>query len=149
LRSLEKRLTPDWVNPLAFLEKAEEPPFSGRQAAPSLSILEDGSISRRHFPNLEHGPLAKVNAIVLHQSASASAENTLKAYQKQTLGTHFFIARDGKIYQTAALDQITWHVGEIRPRDKKVTTCSETEYERKGPVVARPAASHRKGNAKD
>lgn len=95
-------------------------------------LLVDPKVTQRRFPNLEHGALAKVNAIVLHQTAAPTAQHTFNAYGNlaHRYGAHFLIAKTGTIYQTARVDRITWHVGTIRARCKETRTCSPAELQR-------------------
>ncbi|MBF9266277.1 peptidoglycan recognition protein family protein [Paracidovorax cattleyae] len=76
------------------------------------------------YPNLEHGELRRVNAIVLHQTNSSSAVPTLIAYLWRGVGAHFLISPAGLIYQTARLDRVCHHVGMIRSRCFESDSCA-------------------------
>src|SRR5256885_15991297 len=57
-----------------------------------------------------------------------SAASVLNAYKSgQKTGAHFLIEKDGKIYQTASLEKICWHVGILQPRCVNESTCDPTE----------------------
>jgi N-acetyl-anhydromuramyl-L-alanine amidase AmpD len=98
-------------------------------------LLVDSRITPKLRPRVEHGALDlnKVVAIVLHQTNGPTANSTLHSWKKKQTGAHFLIDRggaeytdeetglvkqtvDGKIYQTARLDRVCWHVGLIRSR---------------------------------
>ncbi|MBP2155045.1 MULTISPECIES: peptidoglycan recognition protein family protein [Erwinia] len=67
--------------------------------------------------NIERGQMDAINGIVVHQTDSTTANSTFNSYQtKGANGAHFLIDRDGTIYQTASLYQVTWHVGKIQSR---------------------------------
>lgn len=102
------------------------------------------SVHRRIFHNLEHGSLNKVRAVVLHQTDSASAEASLQAFERQPMGGHFLIDRDGSIYQTARLNKKVWHVGKLRSRCKNEGSCSKTEQEQLQAIGSRRVSFGRK-----
>lgn len=77
--------------------------------------------------NLEHGPIGKVQALVLHQTNSSTAKSTLNTWKTRPYGTHFLIDKDGTTYQTARLTKQTLHVGKIKSRCKEEQSCSESE----------------------
>ena len=87
-------------------------------------LLIDSLITAKTIANIEHQmmKLGDIKAIVLHQTETKSAEDTIKVWQSRTYGAHFLVDRggdqihrgiDGKIYQTARLDRRCWHVGHI------------------------------------
>jgi N-acetyl-anhydromuramyl-L-alanine amidase AmpD len=90
-------------------------------------LLIDPLIIQNIVPNIEHGDfdIKKVQAIVLHQTETVSAEKTIEVWKTRVYGTHFLVDRggdeihtgiDGKIYQTAKLNRSTQHVGNIQSR---------------------------------
>lgn len=87
-------------------------------------LLIDSLITAKTIANIEHQvmKLSNIKAIVLHQTETRSAEDTMKVWQTRTYGAHFLVDRggdkihtgiDGKLYQTARLDRRCWHVGHI------------------------------------
>lgn len=60
-------------------------------------LLVDPAVTQRRFRNLEHGALANVEALVLHQTAAPTAQHTFNAYGHSThqYGAHFLIAKNG------------------------------------------------------
>ncbi|WP_454764515.1 peptidoglycan recognition protein family protein [Cupriavidus campinensis] len=81
------------------------------------------------FPNIERGPMEKVNGIVVHQTYSPTAESTFNSYRdKGANGAHFLIDKDGTIYQTASLLKRTNHVGYLKSRCIATHVCSPTEF---------------------
>jgi len=91
------------------------------------------------FPNIERGPMDRVNGIIVHQTDGSTAESTFSSYlAKGALGAHFLIEKDGTIYQTASLKKITRHVGKLQsrcivthkcsPAELKLTTAMQLQY---------------------
>jgi N-acetyl-anhydromuramyl-L-alanine amidase AmpD len=76
---------------------------------------------------IEKGGMSVVNAIVVHQTGSSTAESTLNGYKTGGNGAHFLIGKDGTIYQTARMDKQCWHVGKIPSKCYNMKTCSEEE----------------------
>jgi N-acetyl-anhydromuramyl-L-alanine amidase AmpD len=76
---------------------------------------------------IEKGVLKSVNAVVVHQTGGSTAESALSSYEGGQNGAHFLIGQDGKIYQTARIDQKCWHVGNIRSRCQEMKSCSAEE----------------------
>lgn len=90
--------------------------------------LVDPAIEVKLHASIEHGSLDGVKAVVLHRTDSSSATSTLAAYAggKQT-GAHFLIDKSGKIYQTARVDQVCWHVGILLARCQVEHGCDPQE----------------------
>jgi N-acetyl-anhydromuramyl-L-alanine amidase AmpD len=85
----------------------------------------DGRVTVQIAPNLEHGALSAVNALVMHQTGGSTAESTLEKYKnKGASGAHFLNVKDGTIYQTAHDDKRTFHVGKIQSRCDNLKSCS-------------------------
>jgi N-acetyl-anhydromuramyl-L-alanine amidase AmpD len=76
---------------------------------------------------IEKGVLAKVNAVIVHQTGSDSLDSSLNSYNDGANGAHFLIDKDGTIYQTARIDQKCWHVGNIKSRCNELKTCTPEE----------------------
>lgn len=92
-----------------------------------FNIAQATHLQVKIFPNLEHGSLQEIKAIVLHRTDSPSAQATLNGYRTQSNGAHYLIDIDGTIYQTAGLDKKTQHVGEIKSHCYAQSTCSESD----------------------
>jgi N-acetyl-anhydromuramyl-L-alanine amidase AmpD len=91
-------------------------------------LMVDKSVEVKTYPSIEHGALLSVTSIVLHRTDSSTAASVLNAYKSgQKTGAHFLIEKDGKIYQTASLERICWHVGILQPRCVNESTCDPTE----------------------
>lgn len=90
--------------------------------------IYDERIERKIFKTIERGSLDKINGIVVHQTASPSAKSTFNSYSnKSANGAHFLIDKDGKVYQTASLFKMTWHVGLMQSKCFLKKTCEPTE----------------------
>lgn len=76
-------------------------------------MLVDSRITRRRFPNIEHGALQGVAAIVVHQTDTSTAQQTFNAYASGGNGAHFLIDENGLIYQTASVHKRCYHVGRL------------------------------------
>jgi N-acetyl-anhydromuramyl-L-alanine amidase AmpD len=103
-------------------------------------ILVDSRVTAKTIANIEHGALdlKQVDSIVIHQTYSPTAESTMEGWKTRVYGAHFLVDTgvatvikkktysgiDGKIYQTAHLDKMCWHVGKVR--DKKYPTNSKS-----------------------
>jgi hypothetical protein len=70
----------------------------------------------RPTPALEQGDLPKVEAIVLHRTSGANLQGALKEGESTREGTHYYVDKDGTVYQTVSLDNHTAHVGKIKSR---------------------------------
>lgn len=98
---------------------------------PAPAVDKDGyftdpAITRKPIPALEKGDLPQINAIVLHRTESATAQSALNSFKTGT-GAHFLIDKDGTIYQTASLNEKTYHVGKIKSRCMEEGTCTPEE----------------------
>jgi N-acetyl-anhydromuramyl-L-alanine amidase AmpD len=76
-------------------------------------MLIDSRVLPRRSASIEHGELSGVHAIVVHQTDSSSAQATLNGYQGGGNGAHFLIDKNGRIYQTASLQNRCYHVGRL------------------------------------
>ncbi|EXU76673.1 peptidoglycan recognition protein family protein [Erwinia mallotivora] len=98
-----------------------------------MYIDEDGyifdeRIERKIFKTIERGRLGKVNGIVVHQTQSPTVQSTFNSYNnKNATGAHFLIDKNGKVYQTASLFKVTWHVGLMKSRCFLKKKCKPTE----------------------
>ena len=89
--------------------------------------LIDSRVTLKISSTIERGALAKVNALVIHQTGAATAESTLSSYKGKSNGAHFLVDKDGTIYQTARVTQMTYHVGKIKSRCLETHACTEAE----------------------
>ena len=87
----------------------------------------DPKVKVKLFATIERGALAKVVAIVVHQTGAPTAASTLECYKSVANGAHFLIDKDGAIYQTARMTQRTYHVGRIRSRCLETHQCQAAE----------------------
>jgi N-acetyl-anhydromuramyl-L-alanine amidase AmpD len=51
---------------------------------------------------IDKGALTKVNAIIIHQTGSDSADSSLSSYSGGVNGAHFLIDKDGTIFSDGA-----------------------------------------------
>jgi N-acetyl-anhydromuramyl-L-alanine amidase AmpD len=101
-------------------------------SAANTSLVDGRLVSDRVTDKInrkiEKGALARVNAIVVHQTGGATAESSLASYNNAGAnGAHFLIDKNGAIYQTARVNQKCWHVGRILSRCSTLKTCSPAE----------------------
>jgi N-acetyl-anhydromuramyl-L-alanine amidase AmpD len=94
--------------------------------------LKDGKIvanqvTDKIYQKIEKGNLSTVHAIVVHQTGSKTSVSSFSSYNDGVNGAHFLIDIDGKIYQTARVNQKCWHIGEIRSRCYQFSTCTTAE----------------------
>ncbi|WP_263139796.1 peptidoglycan recognition family protein [Pseudomonas sp. RIT-PI-AD] len=76
-------------------------------------MLIDAQVIQMRFTGIEHGELAGVHAIVVHQTDSSTAQNTFNGYKSGGNGAHFLIDKNGQIYQTASVHRRCYHVGKL------------------------------------
>lgn len=88
-------------------------------------LFVDPRVVDKRVAALEHGAMTKVDAIVLHQTDSSTMN--LEHAKASGIGAHFYIEKDGTIYQTARLDQSVYSVGKIRSRCDDNQSCSREE----------------------
>ncbi|MDM0078042.1 peptidoglycan recognition family protein [Variovorax sp. J2P1-59] len=80
------------------------------------------------FSTIERRQLDKINGIVVHQTASPTAQSAFNSYSNAGAnGAHFLIDKDGTIYQTASLYKTTNHVGLLQSRCIVTKRCSPSE----------------------
>lgn len=98
-------------------------------------MLDDPKIIPKRFKLIEHGNLEAVHAIVVHQTASMTEQETFNSYlhpklMNEATGAHFLIAKNGIIYQTASLNKKCYHVGKyIKSKclELKQRNCSDAQ----------------------
>jgi hypothetical protein len=83
-----------------------------------------------------------INGIAVHQTATKDLKSALNGATSGT-GAHFYIDLDGKIYQTASLNKMTNHIGNIKPRCIAMHTCSSPEEEKNLPNLSHLADPNR------
>lgn len=87
--------------------------------------IQNAGFTLRPIPALEKGALAGPRAIVLHRTAGDSISSALGAAGPS--GTHFYVDKDGTVYQTASLFKKTYHVGLIKSKCMADGTCPAAE----------------------
>ncbi|MGH7454700.1 MAG: peptidoglycan recognition protein family protein [bacterium] len=90
-------------------------------------VLVDAHVEKKTFSGIEKGPLKPINAIIVHQTDTTNAKQAFNSYENGLNGTHYVIDKDGKIYQTARITQMTYHVGKIKSRCYATLTCAPNE----------------------
>jgi len=88
---------------------------------------QPAKIETRIIPNIEHGILTRINSIVIHRTAAPTAISTLHAWKTKKSGAHFLIDKNGKIYQTARLDKICWHMGLVVSKCRLEKSCTQKD----------------------
>jgi N-acetyl-anhydromuramyl-L-alanine amidase AmpD len=76
-------------------------------------MLIDTKVILRRSPSIEHGSLAGVRAIVVHQTDAPTAQHTFNGYNAGGNGAHFLIDKNRHIYQTASMYKRCYHVGRL------------------------------------
>ncbi|WP_413112109.1 N-acetylmuramoyl-L-alanine amidase [Thaumasiovibrio sp. DFM-14] len=91
-------------------------------------LITNSNVKVETYSNIEQGEMAEVNAIVLHRTAGSTAQSALNGYKGgQKVGAHFLIDKEGKIYQTASLTKLCWHVGIMYSRGRKESSADPKE----------------------
>ncbi|MDR7194521.1 peptidoglycan recognition protein family protein [Luteimonas terrae] len=106
-----------------------------RRAELSVAVYvgENGYVQNAGFV---HQPIAALEkramtgpvAIILHRTDGASVQSALNS-ANSGIGTHFYVDKDGTVYQTASLHKHTSHVGRIRSRCYEASNCPADEME--------------------
>ncbi|OCG46508.1 hypothetical protein A9G34_05035 [Gilliamella sp. Choc4-2] len=110
--------------------------FNKKSNINNEGFICNDSIIQYQVKKLERGNIIGPNAIVLHRTYSKGSainviENTWKSpWNKDNIGAHFVIDKDGTIYQVVSLKKYANHVGVIRPRCELTRTC-DTNYRSK------------------
>ncbi|VAW92637.1 hypothetical protein MNBD_GAMMA23-2456 [hydrothermal vent metagenome] len=65
---------------------------------------------------IQQGTIKTAQGIIIDQTDSPTEKSALNEYKNGSSGTHFLIAKDGSIYQTASLLYQTWHAGKLKAR---------------------------------
>lgn len=96
-----------------------------------LGRIQHPNIKLAISPSIERGEMPVVNGIIIHQTASATAQATLNGYRAENPnGAHLLIDKDGTIYQTASLYKKTFHVGFIKSRCLARRTCDPADLQK-------------------
>jgi len=139
---VEKNTTPATDKSIADNTKATQkksdntPKIETAKNATLNGSIKDGYIKSDNIviepiAKIEKGKMENVSGIVIHRTDGYNAEGAKDAFKdpKKVVGAHFIIDKDGKIYQTASLEQRTNHVGELQAKcETKINnTCSAEE----------------------
>ena len=101
---------------------------SGALKIDSDGIVQDARVTQAIHSTIEHGPMPRVNGIIVHQTGGASALSALSGYKQLGAdGAHFLIDKDGTVYQTASVFKVTHHVGQLKARCMSEMRCTPTE----------------------
>jgi len=73
-------------------------------------MVTDSRVTKNRIKKLEKEPMSRVNSIILHRTVSSSANSTLSSFSSRGIGTHFLVGKDGKIFNTASLNNATHHI---------------------------------------
>ena len=115
-------------------------------AEPTATVMNGKLIASRVIDKvtskIEKGALTRVNAIIIHQTGSDSADSSLSSYSAGVNGAHFLIDKDGIIFQTARINQKCWHVGNIKSRCSELKTCSAEELKEINSILFKKGESY-------
>src|SRR5450432_1618993 len=73
-------------------------------------MVTDSRVTKNRIKKLEKEPMSRVNSIILHRTVSSSANSTLSSFSSRGIGTHFLVGKDGKIFNTASLNNATHNI---------------------------------------
>ncbi len=86
------------------------------------NLLQGKNIVFQQTPNTS-GEFKKGNldTIVIHYTAGSNAQSSINSLTNKSVkaSAHIVIGRDGKIYQLAPFNFITWHAGESQHQNRK------------------------------
>src|SRR5690625_2002687 len=105
-------------------------------------ILHDPRVQKQLYPNIEKGPLVRVNSLVIHQTGAPTAQHTFNSYQTGGHGAHFLIDKNGVIYQTARLDKRTHHVGTFKSKCYETKVCSPAQLKAATQILFKKGESY-------
>jgi N-acetyl-anhydromuramyl-L-alanine amidase AmpD len=115
-------------------------------AEPTATFMNGKLIASRVIDKItskiEKGALTRVNAIIVHQTGSDSADSSLSSYSGGINGAHFLIDKDGIIFQTARINQKCWHVGNIKSRCSELKTCSAEDLKEINSILFKKGESY-------
>ncbi|MDQ2928240.1 MAG: N-acetylmuramoyl-L-alanine amidase, partial [Pseudomonadota bacterium] len=104
------------------------PSLVGQIQVDFAGYVRDPKVKVEPRPMIDHGPMAHVNGIIVHQTGGATARSALDSYLVAGAnGAHFLIDKDGTIYQTASVFRVTHHVGYLKPRCRVEMNCTPAE----------------------
>lgn len=89
--------------------------------------VHDASVKLEPRSAIDKGPIGKINAIVLHRTASRNASSVLAAWKSKPEGAHFLISETGAIYQCVSLKSQCWHVGKLYAKCRTTSSCSKED----------------------
>lgn len=89
--------------------------------------VQNAGFIQKPISALEKGALIGPVAVVLHRTDSYNSSSVFRSFQDSGIGTHFVVDKDGAIYQTASLQQRTWHVGKLKSRCRDERSCGAVE----------------------
>ncbi|MDH5823548.1 N-acetylmuramoyl-L-alanine amidase [Luteimonas sp. RD2P54] len=90
--------------------------------------VQNAGFVHRSIAALEKGDMTGPVAIVLHRTEGASVEGAFST-ARSGFGTHFYVDKDGTVYQAASLHKRTSHIGRIRSRCYEAGDCPVDEME--------------------
>jgi N-acetyl-anhydromuramyl-L-alanine amidase AmpD len=103
-------------------------PIAGQLDVDFAGYVHDPKVTLAIRPLIAHGPMGAIHGIIVHQTGGSTAKSALDSYLVPGAnGAHFLIDRDGTIYQTASLFQVTHHVGSLKPRCRVEMRCTPAE----------------------
>jgi N-acetylmuramoyl-L-alanine amidase len=91
-------------------------------------FVRDPRVRLEIRPAIQHGTMARIDGIIVHQTGGSTAAGALEAYRAPGAhGAHFLIDKDGTIFQTASVYRVTHHVGHLKPRCRVEMRCTAVQ----------------------
>ena len=89
--------------------------------------VQNAGFTIKPIAALEKTKLDGPKAIVLHRTEEGGLQSAFNSAKASGLGTHFYVDKDGTVYQTVSLLNHTNHVGKIKSRCMADGTCPADE----------------------
>jgi len=143
----KNRLTSNTITPNQILQIPTQEEIDTYKQKDILGVDKNGFLNnkfivKKWIKELEHGDINKINAIILHRTATKDVKGTLNGFKKRRVGTHFLVGFDGTIYQTASLNKFTAHILNIKSKGYENGTCSKEEKEKIKDIGWNPRKLH-------
>ena len=104
--------------------------------------LIHSKVEQKVYNGLHKGDMPSPQAMVVHQTGAPTAQHTFNSYSSAPHGAHFLISKTGKIYQTALLNKVTYHVGKLRSRCIETKECSMSDLTKANAIYLKKGESY-------
>ena len=98
------------------------------------------NIRQRHIPTIEGRLMLRIHGIVVHQTGGKTVESAWAA-AGSAAGAHFYIDKDGTIYQAASINNMASHIGKLKPRCLAEHRCTPTEAKELTKLMQKPESA--------